>query len=571
MSLLFAEAGALLSSSSQQCTPATFSNVSLYGAEIQSVAASLADAPLPAAVANFWPSRQPGATVRVCNVTITYTHPGWGDTINTFVQLPVGSSSSSSSSSLPEDGSGVDGVGWNGRLLGVGGGGWATGQHADLALPAAKGFATVATDGGHAGVQPVEDWALTGVNINWYLLQDFASVALDDAATLGKGVVAAFYGERPSKSYYSGCSTGGRQGHMLAQRYPEQYDGILASASAFNWDRMLPAEYWPFIAMKEIGYYPPPCELAAITAAAIAACDAVDGVQDGIVIDESTCDFDPRSVVGQQVVCPDLAGSPTITVTAEAAEVAASTWAGPRDEKTGKSLWYGLGKSASLIPLALNRCDTAAAAASADGGNSSGSINSSGCVPAGFSIPSDYLRLLVSPDKSLDVTTLTWADYTRLFRLSVNKFASVLGTADPDLASFRDRGGKLITWHGLTDELIPPAGTRDYYERVAALDPAGRDGADGAGVDGYYRYFEAPGIMHCFRGEGWYPGDALEALISWVEDGRAPETLYAENTWATAGQPGSRKVELCRYPKRLKYLGGDADLAESWGCEERSA
>lgn len=195
MGLLFPDAGVMLSSSSQQCTPATFSNISLYGAEIQSVAASLTDAPIPPLVANFWPNRQPDATVRVCNVTITYTHPGWDDTINTWVQLPV------VSSSLPEGGGSN---GWNGRLLGVGGGGWVTGSHTDLALPAAKGFAAVATDGGHAASQRVEDWALVGGNnVNWHLLHDFASVALDDAATLGRGVVAAFYGEGPSKSYFS--------------------------------------------------------------------------------------------------------------------------------------------------------------------------------------------------------------------------------------------------------------------------------------------------------------------------------------------------------------------------------
>ncbi|KXJ87060.1 Tannase/feruloyl esterase [Microdochium bolleyi] len=517
--------------------PSTFSGITLYGAEIQSVAAALADATSPPAVSNFWPVREdPPPTVQVCNVTVTYTHPGWADTIHTWVQLPVS-----------ED--------WNGRLLGFGGGGWVTGHHGALALPAARGFAAVATDGGHSLDQSVDDWALLGgENVNWHLLHDFAAVALDDAATLGKEVVRKFYGESPRKSYFNGCSTGGRQGHMLAQRYPDQYDGILATAAAFNWDRLLPADYWGFITMKEIGYYPPPCELAAITAAAIKACDTPDGVEDNITIDDSACDFDPHSVVGTQITCPDL-NNTTITVSAGAARIAAAVWDGPRDDKTGRSLWHGFSKVASLVRLYSTQCQ----------GEDAGS-----CVPAGFPIPAEYLRVLVSADKRLDVTSLTWAEYTRLFRLSVNQYASVLGTSDPDLTSFKRRGGKMITWHGLADELIPPGGTREYYERVVALDPARSGGGEeGDGVDGYYRYFEAPGIEHCAMGEGWYPGDALDALIAWVEQGEAPETLYAENAWAVARKPGSRKVHLCKYPKQLKFLGGDADLAESWGCEER--
>lgn len=174
--------------------------------------------------------------VDVCEVVVTYTHPGQNDTINITVWLPPAQS-------------------WNGRFMGVGGGGWATSSgNYTLAWPASLGFAAVATDGGHGITSSADEWALNSPgNVDWVLLQNFASVALDDAATLGKSVVQAFYGKPQTYSYWSGCSTGGRQGHMMAQRYPEQYDGILATASAFNWAQFVTSEYWPQVVLNTLG------------------------------------------------------------------------------------------------------------------------------------------------------------------------------------------------------------------------------------------------------------------------------------------------------------------------------
>jgi hypothetical protein len=172
----------------------------------------------------------------VCEVVIRYTHPGYNDSIETVVWLPAAEH-------------------WSGRFLGAGGGGWVTGaDNGTLAWAASEGFAVVTTDGGHRADAAIGDWALVSPgNVNWILLQDFASTTLDDAATLGKAVVQAYYREKPTYSYWNGCSTGGRQGHMMAQRYPEQYDGILATASAMNWGRMLMQEFWPQAVMNELG------------------------------------------------------------------------------------------------------------------------------------------------------------------------------------------------------------------------------------------------------------------------------------------------------------------------------
>lgn len=171
----------------------------------------------------------------VCEVVISYTHPGYNDEVNTVVWLPKA-----------ED--------WSGRFLGAGGGGWVTGaSNSTLAWAASEGFAVVTTDGGHAADAPVQDWALLSPgNVNWVPLQNFASKTLDEATTLGKAVVEVYYGTKPTYSYWNGCSTGGRQGHMMAQRYPDQYDGILASASAMQWGQMLMQEGWPQAVMNDL-------------------------------------------------------------------------------------------------------------------------------------------------------------------------------------------------------------------------------------------------------------------------------------------------------------------------------
>lgn len=172
-----------------------------------------------------------------CNVTVQYTHPKQGDSINVHVWLPFGQ--------------------WNGRFMGTGGGGYATESGPmSLSYAVSQGYSAVATDGGHASDSPfsASSWALSSPgNVDWVLLQDFAAVALDDAASIGKAVTTSFYGTAPKYSYWSGCSTGGRQGLMMAQRYPTQYDGIMAAAPAINWASFVVASYWAQLVMNQLG------------------------------------------------------------------------------------------------------------------------------------------------------------------------------------------------------------------------------------------------------------------------------------------------------------------------------
>ncbi|KAJ4248374.1 hypothetical protein NW762_012704 [Fusarium torreyae] len=496
------------------CTSNVFESIKLDNAEILSINTNISNVDVPPFPTNEWPTNSTDP-VQVCQVTIQYTHLGWNDTINTYVWLPVS--------------------GWNKRFVGVGGGGWSTGDIADLGQPVSNGYAAVTTDGGHLLANRQElTWAVTSPgNLNWPALQNFAAVSLDDAATLGKAVATEYYGEEPGYSYWNGCSTGGRQGHMMAQRYPTQYNGILATASAFNWDKFIVSEYWPQLVMHSLGYYPPICELDAITKAAIEACDALDGVEDGVISNPELCNFDPVSVVGSSADCTNPSG--TIKISKEAARVVSATWRGPETED-GKSLWYGLDHSASLAGLANTTCTSL-----------------TNCTSNPFAIASGWLSTFVLQNDSASLEDLTHAEYSRLFRQSVNRFASVIGTADADLTDFKKAGGKLISWHGTADQLIPFKGSVDYYKRVLEGD---------ANAAEYYRFFEAPGVGHCSGGPGWYPGSGFDALVKWVEHGIAPDTLRAE----TVGTNETRSVELCAYPKQITYIGGDANLASSFTC-----
>lgn len=217
------------------CTPSQFQGLTLFGASALTFTTfnhANVSSNVPAGQ-NHYAKNVTG--LDVCELIITYTHPGYNDVINTTIWLPRPSK-------------------WSGRFLGAGGGGWVTGaSNSTLAWAASEGFVVATTDGGHAAASPVQDWALLSPgNVNWPLLQDFASTTLDEAATLGKSVAEAYYGTKPTYSYWNGCSTGGRQGHMMAQRYPEQYDGILASASAIQWGQMLMQEGWPQAVMNEL-------------------------------------------------------------------------------------------------------------------------------------------------------------------------------------------------------------------------------------------------------------------------------------------------------------------------------
>lgn len=298
----------------------------------------------------------------------------------------------------------------------------------------ADGFATATTDGGHSSdtTSDASAWALTSPgNVNWPLLVDFASVAIHDMAVIGKAITESFFGMPPQHSYFHGASTGGRQGLMLAQRYPKDFDGIIAICPAINWVEFIVANLWPQFIMNQLHEYPRGCELDAITEAAISACDSLDGVTDGIISLPALCDFNPQTLVGKSFHCNGIAS----VFTSAAAAVADAAWSGPRSSSGGFQ-WFGIGRDAELgssgIGIATTTCEE-------DGT----------CKGYPFPISLDWIKLWLVKDFNFDFSTITHNQWDALFHTSINEYDSIIGTSDSDLSEFRRAGGKTLTWHGL--------------------------------------------------------------------------------------------------------------------------
>ncbi|MFD5862883.1 tannase/feruloyl esterase family alpha/beta hydrolase [Streptomyces chartreusis] len=453
-----------------------------------------------------------------CEVTVTLTHPGDGDHAQVRTWLPAN--------------------GWNGRFQGLGGAAYLAGDNGvGLGTAVKNGYAAVSTD---AGVGDALDtsWALNGEGrVDTALLKNFASRSQHEAAVVGKEVVDAVYGKRPAYSYFTGCSTGGRQGYMEAQRHPDDYDGILADAPAVNWDEFEIATLWPQVVMSNEKTYPSQCEFKAFTDAAVKACDSLDGVKDGLVNDASRCDFDPRRLVGTKVGCDGK----ELTITSADATVVRKIWDGPRTT-SGKKLWYGVPVGADIWALAGHSEPDA-------DGNVTG---------APFPVPAAWAKLWVAKDPSLDLSKITYAGFTQLFQQSQAEYDKVIGTDDPDLSDFRKSGGKLLTWHGEADQYIPTQGTVQYRQKVE------RELGGTKKVDDFYRLFLAPGTNHCGLNGAAGSADGLAALTAWVEHGKAPKTLPATLIDAD-GQNVTR--DLCSYPQVSRYKGsGDPAVASSFRC-----
>lgn len=432
-----------------------------------------------------------------CQVSLTLTHPGANDNVTVAVWLPLDS--------------------WNGRFQGTGGGGYVAGFF-DLGLAPALlgGYAAASTDAGAAS--DIESPGNLATNPE--LLTNFASRSLHDMAVAGKALTARFYGHPAAYSYWNGCSTGGRQGLMSAQRYPTDYNGIVAAAPAINWTEFIPAEQWPQVVMNEMNTHPTPCEFEAFRQAATTACDTLDKVRDGIISTPSQCHYDPNRLVGTTLLCEGR----EVTVTRADAAVVAKIWAGP-------GVWSGLPKGTPFDGIANTTPDGTAG------------------VP--FAIADNWLKYFVLKDPDYDTSTLTYRDWYRLFAQSQREYADILDTSNPNLTAFRAAGGKLLTWHGEADQAIFPAGTTNYWRRVDAATP-------GATND-FYRLFMAPGVGHCGGNTGPAPIDPLAAVQAWVEQGRAPDVLPAASATATR--------DLCAYPLVSRYRGGgDPNEASSYRC-----
>ncbi|KAL2030170.1 hypothetical protein VTO58DRAFT_107524 [Aureobasidium pullulans] len=475
---------------------------SVFGANILSLHATpVTNFSLPSIPIQVWTKSQFDA-VDFCNVTVKYSRPGSDHNITVQVYLPPPSE-------------------WNGRFLGAGGSGYAATQGLVTTIPPVDaGFAVASTDGGVSTLEfSSAEWTLLSPgNPDYARINIWSSAVLNDLSIIGKSVTNSFYGQTAAHSYWVGCSQGGRQGNMIDQRYPDAFDGIVALAPAINWADFFPSMQFPHQLMYESDYAVP--AFAQISA---------------------------NSTRSPSSVNPTTAMAPTEPFTTEGVKIIQDTWTGPR-AADGSFLWYGYGPDADLSYVANTTC-----------------TDQKNCTVAPFSLSQDWLQLWVAEDPTLNMSNLTRDDFTTLLHQGINRYDSIVSARDPDISNFRNRGGKMLTWHGYTDQLIPYQGSQNYHDRVRELD---------ANVDDYFRLFLAPGTRHCVPGNGHFPTNVLQDLIDWVEKGIAPDQLTTVNLtnvdpttgMLTGNQTTGRGRPICMYPKVQEYISGDADMINSFHC-----
>ena len=407
-----------------------------------------------------------------CRVTAVVNHPPADDSVTVWIALPQKN--------------------WNGRFEGKGGGGFLGGDTSDLAEPVSQGFAAGATNTGHPGGSG--SFALDAIShrLNWQLVRDNVYQGIHDMTIVGKALVKSYYSKPARYSYFVGNSTGGRQGLSEAQRFPNDYDGVLSYQPAINWDRMLIALLWPQVAMQEANSYPLAERFKAINNAVIGILDEKDGTKDSVIEDPLHRQIDPKILIGKKL------GDSVFT---EAdAEIIRKIWEGPRTGE-GKFLWYGLLPGADLTVL----------------------TGTKGSWMSGpFDISVDWVRYFLYLDPKWTGIPLTRKEFELLWNQSVEQYGKLFGTDDPDLTRFKDHGGKLILIHGLIDQLIPPQGTIDYYKRVQEQMGGVKKTME------FARLFLLPGTDHINLGPGPKPTNQFEWLVHWVEEGKVPDHITAE-------------------------------------------
>lgn len=411
---------------------------------------------------------------------------------------------------------------WNGKFLMVGNGGWA-GRILTPFGALNEGYATASTDTGHKGQSGA--FALGHPE----KLVDFAHRAVHETAVKAKAIIAAYFGRSPQFSYFDGCSTGGRQALMEAQRYPEDFDGIIAAAPAQN---MIHLAAWRFALEKSVLTNPArvvsESKLALVNRAVLAACDALDGVVDQFLTDPRQCRYDPSVLLCQ-------AGRTTDCLTASEVEAVKSAYA-PAVTSDGRLVYPG------LVPGAEARWT---------------SLTGTGPEPGRLN-DLDLFRYAVHQDPTWD-----W----RLFDLEretalADERVGFLNATNPDLSAFKARGGKLIIRHGWNDGgnggSISPLGSVDYYSSVlTTMGPQQED---------WLRLFMQPGVAHCFGGPGADQVNWLAALDRWRELGEPPDALVASRVNINNQVDMTRPV--CRYPQVPKYRGvGSTNDASNFNCQ----
>lgn len=437
-----------------------------------------------------------------CEVSATL-HPVDGSNIGVVYRLPAG---------------------WNGRVLGIGGGAWL----GNISLMAAsdglrQGFATMQTNGGHTSPNPWgNEWTINPVQA-----QDFSFRAIHTMTEEGKRVAASFYGREHDQAVYSGCSTGGRMGLMEAQRYPADYDAVIVGAPVYTLQVQTSAVLRnQTFAAPGAGFGPEDLQL--VQTASLAACDADDGLVDGLINAPDQCRWQPRELQcqsGQSEGCLSPQQVTALATIYNGIRASDGSWAMHPMRRGGEAAW-GF----------FNR---------ADGSGQNADPTRGGGLMG--------LQPVIFGARAVD-----WEQFSDANYLTVRNspFAAMYEAKDPDLSAFFARGGRLMLWHGESDAGPSPVLSQDYARAVAAANPRAGD---------QFRYFTLPGVGHCAGGPGADLVDYLGAMTGWMESGDAPDRLVGTK------QDGSLTRPHCAWPQVARYDGsGEANDPANWVCRPRS-
>jgi feruloyl esterase len=476
----------------------------------------------------------------------TYQPPG---SAAAFTDLPAFCRVTATLSPVPDSSIGIEvwlpTTTWNGRYQQVGNHGWGgTIYWSEMAPQLRRGFATGATDDGHVRLSS------NPFDVSWAFghpskIDDFAWRAVHELAEKAKLLITAYYGKHQSYTYFNGCSDGGREGLREAHDFPDDFDGVLFGGAASYWTHAATEQLFMSINLKNSGIQGTSGAVILTLAqnAATKACDAADGVVDGLIRDPQRCHWDPHTLI-----CKAGQDQATCITPAQANAIEANVRP-VRDPVTGKWVFSGMSRGSEFDQIRF-------------GYNLS-------LAPFGVS---NYQLALNDP---------TWDGST--FDLhadlpTLDRMLGVMNLTDTDLHPFRETGGKMIQWHGWDDAAFTPGWTIKYYEEV--VKGVGRGNLQR--VQDFYRLFMLPGVGHCGTGIG--PDDigaenqtavssdpehdAVSALLDWVEHGVAPQKLIAtkfNNNDPTQGIQIQRPI--CPYPSQAIYNGaGDTSVASSFHC-----
>ncbi|HEX5421380.1 MAG TPA: tannase/feruloyl esterase family alpha/beta hydrolase [Gammaproteobacteria bacterium] len=431
---------------------------------------------------------------------------------------------------------------WNGRFYMIGNGGLAgqgpddagRGQQREAAL--AEGFAFATTNTGHdARKEPGGTFVLS----NPQKAIDYAYRAVHLTATTAKEIVNRYYGRPAAHSYWNSCSNGGRQGLLEAERYPQDFDGIVANAPWIDQTGFTIGALWNQRALTETPISAD--KMALVARRVMAKCDAVDGLKDGLIDDPRQCSFNVAKDVPRCARGTDTAACLT---PAQAAAIQ-KVYDGPSSR--GKQLFPGYMLGSEALVQGRN------------GSTASGWLNlilpaRPSAAPADFSLGEGVMRYLAfqPPKPNYDYRTFDFDHDTGL----LERWGKIANATNPDLHAFRERGGKLILTHGWADTILQPLETVHFYEQaVKANAPSATD---------FMRLFMIPGMAHCAGGIGPDQKDASTAVIDWVEKGVAPSVLIAKKI---VDGKTTRSRPLCPYPDVARYKGeGSIDDAANFEC-----